>query len=313
MTEIITNWEPRHAALFGQHTLHLQHRANASGLFTDDALARLIERSPRAAYHVNTMDNRAHNPRSRREGEIQGLSGKDALDAVRTGNLWINIQRPGETDPDYQELLDGLYTEFEDRVPGLKTYKQKMTILISSPKLTVYYHCDVPGQTLWQVRGEKRVYVYPNTGPFLTQRAMEKIVLNEAHETDMPYEPWFDDYAQAIDLKPGEMLHWPLNCPHRVVNADYLNVSFTTEHWTDELRNTYAVNFANGMLRKTLGLKTLSRATSGPAFLGKLALAGAVKAAGLQTKREMAFKIDFAVDPRVPGGFRDIAAYGLRK
>ncbi len=313
MTEIITNWEPRHAALFGQHTLQLQHRANASGLFTDAALARLIERSPRAAYHVNTMDNRAHNPRSRREGEIQGLSGKDALDAVRTGNLWINIQRPGETDPTYQELLDGLYAEFEDRVPGLKTYKQKMTILISSPKVTVYYHCDVPGQTLWQVRGEKRVYVYPNTGPFLTQQAMEKIVLNEAHETGMPYEPWFDNYAQAIDLKPGEMLHWPLNSPHRVVNADCLNVSFTTEHWTDELRNTYAVNFANGMLRKTLGLKKLSRATSGPAFLGKLALAGAVKAAGLQKKREMAFKIDFAVDPRVPGGFRDIAAYGLRK
>ncbi|MEZ5922780.1 MAG: cupin-like domain-containing protein [Hyphomicrobiaceae bacterium] len=313
MTDILTNWEPRHAALFGQHTVHLQHRAHESGLFSDDALANLIERSPREAYHVNTMDNRSHNPRSRREGEIAGLSGHEALEAVRAGNLWINIQRPGETEPAYQELLDGLYRELERRVPGLQTYKQKMTILISSPKVTVYYHSDIPGQTLWQVRGEKRIYLYPNTAPFLSQEAMEKIVLNEAHETDMPYEPWFDDYAQVVDLKPGEMLHWPLNCPHRVINADCLNVSFTTEHWTDELRNIYAVNFANGMLRKTLGLKSLSRATHGPAFLAKLALAGAVKAAGFQQRREAGFRIDFTVDPAAPDGIRDIAAYGLRK
>lgn len=313
MTQILTSWQPHHATLFGQHTLHLTHQAHASGLFTDDALARLIERSPREAYHVNTMDNRVHNPRSRREGEIAGLSGKDALAAVRTGNLWINIQRPGETDPAYQELLDTLYAELEARVPGLKTYKQKMTILISSPKVTVYYHCDIPGQTLWQVRGEKRVYLYPNAAPFLTPQAMEKIVLGQAHETDMPFQPWYDDYAQVVDLKPGEMLHWPLNAPHRVVNADCLNVSFTTEHWTDELRSIYAMNFANGILRKTFGMQRLSRSTRGPAYMGKLALAGAVKAAGLHKRREKPFKIDFAVDPSAPGGFRDIAAYGLRK
>jgi hypothetical protein len=67
------------------------------------------------------------------------------------------------------------------------------------------------------------------------------------------------------------------------------------------------------MLRKTLRLKRLSRATSGPGFLTKLALAGAVRAAGLQKKSEKPFRIDFAVDPNAPGGFRDIAAYGLRK
>ena len=66
------------------------------------------------------------------------------------------------------------------------------------------------------------------------------------------------------------------------------------EHWTDELRNIYAANFANGILRKTFGLKRLSRTTTGPAFAAKLALAGVVKAAGLQNKREKPFTIDFA-------------------
>ena len=89
-------------------------------------------------------------------------------------------------------------------MPGLKTYKRSMTLLISSPNVNVYYHCDVPGQMLWQMRGVKRVYVYPNKAPFLSQPYMEKVVLGEAHETGMPYEPWFDEYAQSIDLRPAK-------------------------------------------------------------------------------------------------------------
>ena len=187
----------------------------------------------------------------------------DTLDAVRKGHIWVLLQQPHEIEAAYGDLLRDIYAELEERVPGFKSYKHKMSILISSPKVQVYYHADVPGQTLWQVRGTKRVYVYPNTAPFLPQPGIEKIVLGEAHEISLAYEPWFDDYAEVIDLKPGRMLHWPLNCPHRIVNADCLNVSFTTEHMTDDLRNVYAVNYANGILRRTLG-----PAEPGPADLG---------------------------------------------
>jgi len=49
------------------------------------------------------------------------------------------------------------------------------------------------------------------------------------------------------------MVHWPLNCPHRVENEDCLNISVTTEHWTTDLRKQYAVNYANGILRRKFG------------------------------------------------------------
>jgi len=163
------------------------------------------------------------------------------------------------------------------------------------------------------MRGVKNVYVYPNEAPFLNDPAMERIILGEAHETGMPYEPWYDEYAKVIELHPGEMLHWPLNCPHRVVNANVLNVSFTTEHWADDLRATYAVNYANGILRQKLGMQNLSRATTGLSYYSKLALAGAVKFSGAQKKREMKFKIDFAVDPKAQGSVRDIPAYAFQK
>jgi hypothetical protein len=223
------------------------------------------------------------------------------------------LQQPHEIEGAYGDLLREIYAELEARVPGFKSYKHKMSILISSPKVQVYYHADVPGQTLWQVRGTKRVYVYPNTAPFLPQPGIERIVLGEAHEVSLDYQPWFDSHAQVIDLEPGRMLHWPLNCPHRIVNADCLNVSFTTEHMTDELRNAYAVNYANGILRRTLGLQSLARPTSGLGLYGRLGLAAAYKFSGLQRRRKSGFKIDFKVDPKAPFSVRNVPAFDLRK
>ncbi|WDR01743.1 hypothetical protein PSQ19_13475 [Devosia algicola] len=85
----------------------------------------------------------------------------------------------------------------------------------------------------------------------------------------MPYEPWYDDYAEVHMLEAGKMLHWPLNGPHRVVNENMLNVSFTTEHWTDELRKHYAVNYANGFMRGRTGFNKLSQQTTGLSYYAK--------------------------------------------
>ena len=311
--DIFTDWQRRHEDLFGEHTVSLSHRLHEGELFSDASLARLIERTPRQHYHVNTMDPATHDPRTRREGEIRNLKGEEVLDAVRNGTIWILLQNPGQYDRRYADLLSSIYGEFERRVPGFKSFKQKMTILISSPKVQVYYHADVPGQSLWQVRGTKRVWVYPNRAPFLPQDGIERIVLGEAHEISLKYHPWFDEYAEVMDLEPGRMVHWPLNCPHRIVNHDCVNVSFTTEHWTSSLRNAYAVNYANGILRRNLGLQHLSQNTTGAGFLSKVALASAYKISGLQRRKAKGFKIDFAVDPSAPRGVRDIEAFELRK
>jgi len=311
---LLTDFAPQHRELFGRHTVTLRHRLNESDLFSDARLAHLIEASPREAAHVHTMDVTTHDPRTRREGTIGDLSGAQVIDAIRTGHIWILIQNPERVDPAYGEMLAALYAELEERVPGFRSYRRKMSILVSSPGVQVYYHCDVPGQTLWQVRGSKRVYVYPNTAPFLPQPALEKIVLGEAHEISLRYEPWFDDYAQVIDLEPGMMAHWPLNCPHRVVNHASLNVSFTTEHWTDELRSAYAVTLANGVLRKALGQRrNLARPDRGLGLGLRLGLAGAYKFSGLQKRRRRPFRIDFAVDARAPHSVRDIEPFELSR
>ena len=241
------------------------------------------------------------------------MSGAEALEAVRKGHIWILLQQPHEIDGGYGDLLRGIYAELEERVPGFKSYKHKMSILISSPKVQVYYHADVPGQTLWQVRGTKRVYVYPNTAPFLPQDRIEKIVLGEAHEVSLAYEPWFDEYAEVIDLEPGRMLHWPLNCPHRIVNADCLNVSFTTEHMTRR-----AAQRLRRQLRQRHPAPDVAGAEPRPATIGARALRAARPGGGAQVlgrpgAQQGGFKVDFAVDPGAPFGYRNIPAIEFRK
>lgn len=312
-SKLFPDFDRRHAELFGEHIVHLEHNAHNASLFTDDALARLLEQAPRETYHVNTMNPETHDPKTRREGEIVGLSGHEVLEAVRSGMIWILLQNPGRVDPSYNTLMADHYAEFERLVPGLETFKHNMTILISSPKVQVYYHSDVPGQTLWQVRGRKRVYVYPNTAPFLPPEKLEKIILGEAHEISLDYEPWFDDYATVIDLEPGKMLHWPLNCPHRVVNEDCLNISFTTEHWTNDLRRAYAVNYANGVMRRYLPKSRFLADTSGMAAIAKIGLAAAHKLSGMNTRSKQVFPIDFRVDPAAPNSVRPIDTYILNK
>ncbi|VAW12628.1 hypothetical protein MNBD_ALPHA09-1884 [hydrothermal vent metagenome] len=305
--QVFSNWNDTHSHDYGNTLVHIQHRLHQSPLFTDAAIERLIETYPRQHYDLHTMASSAHDSTSWREGDIGDSSGREVMEAIRNGQIWLNLRKVMKVSKPYAGLLERMFAEIEAHVPGLATYKHNFGILISSPKAQVFYHSDIPGQSLWQIRGQKRVYLYPNHAPYLPQEGLEAIVLNEADEQDLPYHPSYDDEAAVIDLQPGEMLHWPLNAPHRVVNLDTLNVSITTEHYTTEIRNAYVVNYANGILRRRYGFQDLSCSTSGPIFLAKMALAAAYKFSGVQKQKRFERKIDFAIDPAAPLGFRDIS------
>lgn len=303
------DWSSAQVERFGESYLCLKHQLHQHPLFSESHLAQMLERMDRDDYYVNTMDVTSHNLRSRREGEIKGLSGSEIMEAVRTGRIWILVLRPHRLDPAYTDLLHEIYRQIGARIPGFRTTHEKMNLLISSPGIQVYYHSDIPGQTLWQIRGNKRVFVYPNKPPYLDQAALERIVLGEAHEISLPYRPEFDQAATVFDLKPGEMLHWPLNAPHRIENGDCVNVSFTTEHFTPAIRRRYYVNFANGILRHRFGAQHLSQRSDGPGYWAKVGVAAAYKITGNHKKRKKVLHVNFAVDPKAPNSVRDIPAY----
>lgn len=298
--DIISNWEDRHQRLFGNEVVKLNHRLIETGLFSREAVARLIERCPAEELGLESMSDDVNNP-SRLYGILGGASGEEALAAIEKGRIWMNIRRVMAWAPEYRDLLTRIFGEFAGRMPGFDTFKHNMGVLVSSPNANVYYHADIQGQSLWQIEGTKRVYVYPRSEVFLRPDAVEKILLRETDEK-MPYEPWFDEYATVIDLQPGEMVTWPLYAPHRVHNHDCLNISVTMEHWTKAIWNSYAVYYGNGVLRRTLGMKSLSTEDRGLHVYPKAAAAFAWKKAGRQRKGDVVRRRDFRIDATQANG-----------
>lgn len=298
--DIISNWEPRHEQLFGTEIVKLNHRLRESGLFTRDAVARLIERCPASELGLESMSEDP-NKKERLYGVLGDARGIDAIDAIEKGRIWMNIRRVMDWAPEYRKLLDNIFDEFRGRMPGFDTFKRNMGVLVSSPDANVYYHADIQGQSLWQIEGVKRVYLYPRSEAFMTGETVEKILLRETDER-MPYEPWFDEYARVIDLQPGEMVTWPLYAPHRVHNHDCLNISVTMEHWTKEIWNSYAVHYGNGVLRRTLGLRTPSTQPSGLHVYPKAAAALLWKKMGRQRAGDVNNARHFRIDAASPNG-----------
>jgi hypothetical protein len=86
--------------------------------------------------------------------------------------------------------------------------------------------------------------------------------MKESRE-EYPFEPWYDDYAEVYNLEPGQMAYWPLHAPHRVVNEDCLNISLTLEHWDKNVRNTNAVQYGNGVLKRLFGYEAKNNEPKG--------------------------------------------------
>lgn len=298
--EIIANWEARHEKLFGDHVVKLRHQLAESGLFTREALGRLIERCPAEELGLVSRSTDKDNP-ERLNGVLGNASGVEAIAAIEKGKMWMNIRRVMDWAPEYRTLLDRVFDEFERRVPNFTTSKRNMGVLISSPNAKVYYHADIQGQSLWQIEGRKTVFVYPTTELFAPAKSIEKILLRETDE-DMAYQPWFDEYADQVELSPGEMVTWPLYAPHRVANHDMLNISVTMEHWTKPIWNAYAVRYGNGVLRRSLGLRRLSTRDTGLGVYPKAAAAFAWKKLGKQIAGDVVATKSFRIDASAAEG-----------
>ncbi|HEY2207620.1 MAG TPA: hypothetical protein VGH99_24470 [Pseudonocardia sp.] len=302
MRPIIEPLEQHQREVWGRQTVTLRHRLAELDLFSDDYLAKMIETAaPKSlAIHAEGGTDPSNWPSVHRGS----ATGTQVLDAVRNGMLWLNLVGISEWDSRFAELADQIFAEFSAQVPGLDIVKRKLGVLVSSPKATVHYHVDIPGQAIWQVRGRKRFIIYPSTEPFLTQRELEDAVRSATYGV-ASYERWFDGYGVPHDLEPGQALHWQLNGPHRIENFGELSVSLTSEHWTPEIRRTYAMNYGNGLLRQ-YGWRPRSTATSGPAFWAKVGLTAGYRKSGLQNKKGYQRVATMAVDPTTQSGARPL-------
>lgn len=304
---VITEWNDEQRGEFRKSVVSARHRLHRDEAFSDDALAELIDRHPRELCDFCTMGDDPTDRESWRAGDPGELDGHSLLEAVKAGKLWINLREAMSVDPIYAPLHKRLFSQLKALNPGYDPLRTYGGILISSPKAQVFYHADVSETLLLHVRGHKRIRIYPPHQPWLKAQSMESI-LHHRQTEDMPFQTSWDGDAATFDLKPGDMVAWPLHAPHRVENIDGLNVSITCEVVTQDSLLKNAVLHANGALRQ-MGWVPRSTSTQGPQVYTKLLISKVWKfwAKYMVTQIKVMPKSErtFDIDPNQLEGFKN--------
>lgn len=247
-----------------------RHHLLDTALFSDEALLEVFDRHNPDELLVYRMGEDHHQLGDFQYGSRGKLTAQQLLEAVKAGRLWLNIIHITQM-PAYRDLVDRIYDELEQKVAGFRAIVRSANLLVSSPGAKVYYHADAPLNMLWHLRGEKRIWIYPDGEKYAPREWVEMLFTRESDD-DLPYRPEFDADATAHELRPGEMLTWPQNRPHRVENVQGLCVSLTTEHYTPEAMKKRLTYLSNRYLREWFRLPATGTALHGPTAVAKRAL-----------------------------------------
>ncbi|WP_298917430.1 hypothetical protein [uncultured Algimonas sp.] len=305
---ILGHWSDRDRQDYGSRVQTFPHTLAASGLFSDDALATLLDRHPRHLIDVCTMMYDPEFPDRHCTVDPGQTTGSDLVEIAKSGAIWINIREAMNLDPAYSPLLDRCYSDLCERTgQKVRQYNRRGGILISSPAAKVPYHCDPTQTLLWHVRGHKRVFVYPRTEAFLPDEAYEAIVLGE-RDQDVPYRPEYDQAAQVFDLPDDTLVCWPHTSPHRVENQGYC-ISMVMECTTRESAVRNGAMYFNGLVRRHLG-GSPSWAGAGRASRYTRAICGhALRKLGAHRAHIRDDFVRFRLDPGKPSILAPVPAY----
>lgn len=300
---IIEFWGEDHRRAFRRGVVSARHgladEANRAALFSDAALAALIDAHPPHLIDVLTMGETFEDRASQRAGATGGLSGAQLIEAVRTGRIWINLKRAMNEHRAYRAVLTDMFHALARLNPGFAPGGVTGGILISSPNAFAFYHADTTETALWHVRGDKRLYVYPPRAPYLSETAYESVVLDGAGEV-LPYEPAWDADAVTVEMSPGALVSWAHGSPHRIVNGPNLNVTVTTDFLTWEGRARRDAFFVNAVARRYFGAKPSYVAPQGVRAATAMLQAAALKRLA-RAKQPRVRRFDhFEVDLKAP-------------
>ena len=298
--DLLTDWTDDHSRRFQKEIMTFGHDLESTGLFTDEALINLLEKHPSEQLDVCSMSENP-DPRFPNEfltGDFRGVPAEVLMAAAKAGRIWINVRKAMNIHPEYKKVLDAMYGGLAQRA-GCKTYNANGGILISSPISQTPYHFDKTETILWHVRGKKRIYIYPLSEKFISDKSYEAIITNDLVD-DLPYESGYDDEAVIIDLQPNQAATWPLNSPHRVDNSSFC-VSVTTEYSTRESGIKNANMVVNAALRSKFGRAPQYARDGELKRYVKSGLGMALRKMGYLGKSSEPDMVRFKIDPNTEG------------
>lgn len=279
---------------FGKSTINATHTLHENAVFDDAGLASLLDEYPREDLGIWTFGDHGEGEAPAIKGCAPDATGAEIMEAVRRGTIWLNLRRANCEIDALQPIADEIFGSLAEATQR-KLRKQDMGLLISSPNVHVHYHLDIPLVALFQLRGEKRIWLYPADEEHAPSDHVEGIV-HMLKEEGLPFSEQFDARATVIDLKPGMALTWPQTAPHRVQNADCVNVSLSCEYMTLPALIQANAIYMNGVLRRQYGMKpSRPKGLSAGAF-SKAAMARAVKLVARKSVAKSPTPVTFKID-----------------
>jgi len=309
--EIINNWTEDNRRDYGKKVMAVEHSLQETGLFSDQALADLLDKHPKHLIDVLAIPNDGQRQQYKHQHltvDFGDASGATLVAAAQSGDIWINIREAMNTHHEYIELLDQLHDELEQGTGrNFDRRNCRGGILVSSPTARTPYHSDPTITHLWHIRGHKRVWVYPLGQEFLPDEAFEAIILGERNE-DVPYHPEMDTKAGVYDLHGGEMVSWPHRSPHRVENQSFC-VSMVMEFSTHESAFINGGMVTNGILRRKFGMQPQWDNASQFEKIIKSVAGRILRKAGALNSYRYEDMVQFKLDETVSGYLRQVEPY----
>lgn len=283
----LLDWSEYHRGEFARGVVSARHQLARLPLFDDAALAAMLDRHDRANLDVCTMGRDPAERSSWRDVPVcRHLPGHHLIEAVRQTRLWVHARHALDTDSELKPVFNAMLEQLRHLNPGWSPLRAYGGVVIASPGAQVFLHSDISETMMYQVRGQQEVFVYPPRDPWVSDLALEGVLLGEAGE-DLPYDPSWDSEAAHITLERGGFAAWPLHAPHRIRYGDELSVTLVLEVVTQESLMRNGVLHANGLLRRA-GLNPKSADTGGIGAAVKLAISRVAKTATALRQRKPA-------------------------
>lgn len=303
---IFNDWKPQQIEAFRRDNLLVNHNLHKSALFDDASLAELLDHHPVDKLDVCMMPDVSKGDIRFRTGDFREADGETLINLVQQGEVWINMREAMNIHPRYKAVLDQMYGEISEKT-NMRFFRPRGGILISSPAAKVPYHVDTTETMLWHIRGEKSVFVYPKTKDFLSETEYEEQIVNEVNSY-LTYSPDMDKSAFVHDLQAGEMMCWPLNTPHKVVNKSYC-VSIATEYssWESKLKNSAI--YTNAVLRRKFNQTPNWEGANAAERMVKSAIGYVLRSMNVIPEPPDFDMVSFRIHKNIPGYIEPVTPY----
>src|SRR5206468_9828879 len=209
-------------ALNGAH-FSFQHRLDHHPLFS---MPKLIELAGQIVANRNMSHyvgvSAVRDSPGRKFSELNRLENlPERLRRIKDGESWVRLSFAQEYDSGYRAVHDRIIDEAAE-YSGISLHQQigwsSMTIMVSSPKIVTPYHIDHESNLLFQIEGEKEVWLFdPSDRRVLTEQEIERFYVGNVQAAE--YRPGAQSAGTMYRLKPGHAVHNPPLGPHWVQNG----------------------------------------------------------------------------------------------